>query len=235
MSLARHTTHNPRQGLGSRLVWREISTGETNPMQDSARAESSAGANWQACTTRAFLLDHRSSCRVFRAIVVFAMTTLARSFTTHLTSFVVHRVRFGPDSLESGPNLGPELTYSLAAASTTQRKLQQVCVCVCVCACVRPCACVRARVCARASVRVRPCACASVRVCVRVRPCACVLRVSDHQALRPRTLAGAKMLFKRVAQELLNEAKEEVSLTNERGLLLNVDIKIRPDFMHVRD
>ena len=30
---------------------------------------------------------------------------MARSFTTHLTSFVVHRVRFGPDSLESGPNL----------------------------------------------------------------------------------------------------------------------------------
>ena len=40
MSPARYTTHNPRQGLGSRLVWREISTVETTPMQDSTRAES---------------------------------------------------------------------------------------------------------------------------------------------------------------------------------------------------
>ena len=42
MSPARHTTHNPRHGLGSRLGWREISTGGTTPMPDSARAESSA-------------------------------------------------------------------------------------------------------------------------------------------------------------------------------------------------
>ena len=34
----------------------------------------------------------------------------ARLFTTHLTSFVVHRVRFGPDSRESGPNPGTGLT-----------------------------------------------------------------------------------------------------------------------------
>ena len=77
---------------------------------DSARAESGARADWQACTTHAFLLDHRTSCTVFQAIVVFAMTTVARSFTTHLTSFVVHRVRFGPDSRESGPNPGTGLT-----------------------------------------------------------------------------------------------------------------------------
>ena len=106
MSPARHTTHNPRHGLGSRLGWREISTGGTTPTPDSARSESGARADWQACTTHAFLLDHRTSCTVFRAIVVFAMTIMARSFTTHLTSFVVHRVRFGPDSRESGPNPG---------------------------------------------------------------------------------------------------------------------------------
>ena len=110
MSPAQHTTHNPRHGLGSRLGWREISTGETTPMPDSARAESGARADWQACTTRAFLLDHRTSCTVFRAIVVFAMTIMARSFTTDLTSFVVRRVRFGPDSRESGPNPGTGLT-----------------------------------------------------------------------------------------------------------------------------
>ena len=104
----RHTTHNPRHGLRSRLAWREISTGETTSMQDSARPESGARADWQACTTHAFLLDHRTSCTVFRAIVVFAMTIMARSFTTHLTSFVVHRVRFRPDSRESGPNPAPD-------------------------------------------------------------------------------------------------------------------------------
>ena len=109
MSPVRHTTHNPRQGLGSRLVWCEISTGETIPMQDSARAESGAQADWQDCTTHTFLLDHRTSCTVFRAIVVFAMTTKARSFTTHLTSFVVYRVRFGLDLQEFGPNPGTGL------------------------------------------------------------------------------------------------------------------------------
>ena len=109
MSPARHTTHNPRQGLGSRLVWPEISTGQATPMPDSARAESGARVDWRACTTHAFLLGHRISCTYFRAIV-FAMTTMARSFTTHLTSFVVHRVRFAPDSLKSGPNPGPGLT-----------------------------------------------------------------------------------------------------------------------------
>ena len=51
------------------------STGETTPMQDSARTESGAQAGWQACTTHAFLLDHRTSCTVFQAIVLFAMTT----------------------------------------------------------------------------------------------------------------------------------------------------------------
>ena len=60
MSPARHTTHNPRHGLGSRLGWREISTGGTTPMPDSARAESGARADWRACTTHAFLLDHCS-------------------------------------------------------------------------------------------------------------------------------------------------------------------------------
>ena len=110
MSLARHTTHNARQGLGSRLVWHKISTVEMAPMQDSARAESGAGADWQDCTTHAFLLDHRDNCTVFWAIAVFTMTTMARSVTTHLTSFVVHRVRFGPDSRESGPTSSPGLT-----------------------------------------------------------------------------------------------------------------------------
>ena len=47
MSPAWHTTHNPRHRLGLRLVWREISTGETTPTQDSARAESGARADWQ--------------------------------------------------------------------------------------------------------------------------------------------------------------------------------------------
>ena len=70
-------------------------------MQDSARAESGARADWQACTTHAFLLYHRTGGIVFRAIVVFAMTSVARSFTTHQTSFVVHQVRFGPDLQES--------------------------------------------------------------------------------------------------------------------------------------
>ena len=116
----RHTTHNPRQDL-SRLVWREISTVEMTPMKDLARAESGARADWKACTTRAFLLDHRTSCTNFRAIVVSAMTTMARLFTTHLTSFVVHRVRFGPDSPESGLNPVPgpwiHLTSLLTASS----------------------------------------------------------------------------------------------------------------------
>ena len=85
--------------------------GGTTPMPDSARAESGARADWQACTTHAFILDHRTICTVFRAIVVFAMTIMARSFTTHLkTSFVVHRVRSGPDSRKSGPNPGTGLT-----------------------------------------------------------------------------------------------------------------------------
>ena len=111
MSPARHTTHNPRPGLGSRLGWLEISTGGTSPMHDPGRAESGARADWQACTTHAFRLDHRTvSCTVFRAIVVFAMTIMARSFTTHLTSFVVHRVRSGPDSRESGKNPGTGLS-----------------------------------------------------------------------------------------------------------------------------
>ena len=57
MSRARHMTHNPRHGLGSRLGWREISTGGTTPMPDSARPESGARADWQACTTHAFVLD----------------------------------------------------------------------------------------------------------------------------------------------------------------------------------
>ena len=48
MSPARHTTHNPRHGLGSRLGWREISTGRTTPMPDSARAESGARADWRS-------------------------------------------------------------------------------------------------------------------------------------------------------------------------------------------
>ena len=89
-----------------------ISTGGTSPMHDPVRAESGARADWQACTTHAFILDHRTSCTVFRAIVVFAMimTIMARSFTTHLTSFVVHRVWLGPDSRESGPNPDTGLT-----------------------------------------------------------------------------------------------------------------------------
>ena len=60
MSPARHTTHNSRQGLGSRLACLEISTVETTPMQDSARAESGARADWRACTTVQFF--GRSSC-----------------------------------------------------------------------------------------------------------------------------------------------------------------------------
>ena len=110
MNPTRHTTHNPRHGLGSRLVWREISTSEMTPMQNSARAESGARADGQVCNTHTFLLDHRTSCTVFRAIVVFAMTAMAHSFTTHLTSSVVHRLRFGPHSRESGLNPSPGLT-----------------------------------------------------------------------------------------------------------------------------
>ena len=68
MSPARHKTHNPRHGLGSRLVWREISTVETTPMQDSAGAESSARANWQDCTTRTFLLGHRTGWYSFSGV-----------------------------------------------------------------------------------------------------------------------------------------------------------------------
>ena len=79
-------------------------------MHDSARAESGARADRQVCTTHTFLLDHRTSCTVFLVIVVFAVTTKADPCTTHLTSFVVHRVRFGPDSGKSSPNLGPRLT-----------------------------------------------------------------------------------------------------------------------------
>ena len=87
MSPERHTTHNPRQGLGSRLVWHEI------------RAESGARADWQACTIQAYQLDYRTHCTVFRGTVVFAMTTMAHLFTAHLiTFFVVHQVRLRPDS-----------------------------------------------------------------------------------------------------------------------------------------
>ena len=86
---------------------------ETTLMQESARAGSGARENWQACTMHTFLFDHRTSCTVFRAmvgLVVFAMTTMVRLFTTHLISFVVHQIRFRPDSLKSGPNLGTGLT-----------------------------------------------------------------------------------------------------------------------------
>ena len=81
-------------------------------MQDSASAESGARADWQACTTHAFQLDHRTNCTVFRAIVVFAMTTIARSFTTHLTSFVVHQgsVRTGLTGVRSEPGHRTHLT-----------------------------------------------------------------------------------------------------------------------------
>ena len=72
-------------------------------MQDSARAGSVARADWQACTTHAFLLNHRTSCTVFRAIVELPMTTMVGAFTTHLTSFVVHRVRFRPDRTHGSP------------------------------------------------------------------------------------------------------------------------------------
>ena len=54
MSPARHTTHNPRHGLGSRLGWREISTGGTTPMPDSARAESGARADWRVAPLTPF-------------------------------------------------------------------------------------------------------------------------------------------------------------------------------------
>ena len=71
-------------------------------MPDSARAESGARADWQACTTHAFPLDHRTSCTVFRVIVVFAMTIMARSFTTHLTS-LVWSIGFGSDRTHGSP------------------------------------------------------------------------------------------------------------------------------------
>ena len=45
MSPARHDDSNPRQGLGLRLVWCEILTGETTLMQDLVRAESGAQAD----------------------------------------------------------------------------------------------------------------------------------------------------------------------------------------------
>ena len=103
--------HAPRSGVEARVVqphrylngWDDSDAG-----LDSARAKSGARADWQACTTHAFLLNHRTSCTVFRAIVASALTTIARSFTTHLTSFVVHQ--FGPDSRESGSNPGTGLT-----------------------------------------------------------------------------------------------------------------------------
>ena len=101
------------RALGTRglyVLWNYCAANSYAATPDSARSESGARADWQACTTHGFLLDHRTSCTVFLGIVVFAMTIMARSFTTHLTSFVVHRVRFGPDSRESGPNPGTGLT-----------------------------------------------------------------------------------------------------------------------------
>ena len=97
-----------RSGVEARVA-RNL-TGGTSPMHDPVMADSGARPDWQACTTHAFLLDHCTSCTVFGAIVLFAMTIMARSFTTHLTSIVVHRVRFGPDSRESGPNPDTGLT-----------------------------------------------------------------------------------------------------------------------------
>ena len=67
MSSARLTTHNPRQGLGSRLVWLKISTVETTPMHNSAMAESGARAR----PTPFYSITVPLSCKVFRAIVVF--------------------------------------------------------------------------------------------------------------------------------------------------------------------
>ena len=113
MSPARHTTHNPRHGLGSRLGWHEISTGGTTPTPDSARPESGARADWQACTTHAFLLDHRTGCTVFRAIVVYDSPNLfcgpsgsvrtgltaVRSepgHRTHLTSLIIWKSIYSP-------------------------------------------------------------------------------------------------------------------------------------------
>ena len=79
-------------------------------MHDSAGSESDARADWQACTTHAFLLYHGTSCTVFQAIVVLAISTMAHSLAIHLTSVVVNGVRFGPDSRESSLNQAPEFS-----------------------------------------------------------------------------------------------------------------------------
>ena len=57
-------------------VWRRGSfarnlNGWDDPMHGSARAESGARADWQACTTRAFLLQIRTSCTVFKRLSCF--------------------------------------------------------------------------------------------------------------------------------------------------------------------
>ena len=49
-------------------------------MPDSAKAaeaESGARADWQACTTHAFLLDHRTSCTVFTLVGPLAVQSLS--------------------------------------------------------------------------------------------------------------------------------------------------------------
>ena len=52
--------------------------GETGVWKKSfLRSRGSAGA----CTTRLFLLDHRTTCTVFPMFAMFAMTTMADSFT----------------------------------------------------------------------------------------------------------------------------------------------------------
>ena len=83
---------------------------ETSLILDSARAEFGARADWQVSMTHTFLLDHGISCTVFPVIAIFAMTTMTRSFTTHLISSAVQQTRFRPDSRESDSNPGLGLT-----------------------------------------------------------------------------------------------------------------------------
>ena len=83
----------------------------TSKMHDSARSESDSRADWQTCTIHVFALGHRTSRRfaVLLVIAMFALKTMAHSFTTPLTSFGIRRIGFENDSPESGASLRPGL------------------------------------------------------------------------------------------------------------------------------
>ena len=72
-----------RSGVEARVAWN---------LNGPGYSDAALSQGWVRCPSglalapapHAFLLGHRTSCTFFRAIVVFAMTTMARSFTTHL-------------------------------------------------------------------------------------------------------------------------------------------------------